>query len=49
MYFCYTEAPKDTFDPRSLFERLQEQKNRRDAEYEEAHKLSTSFSYFNLF
>lgn len=34
-----TEAPEEPYDPRSLYERLQEQKNKRDAEYEEAHKL----------
>ncbi|EZA55892.1 hypothetical protein X777_04111 [Ooceraea biroi] len=34
------EAPEETYDPRSLYERLQEQKNKRDIEYEEAHKLS---------
>ncbi|XP_011164861.1 PSME3-interacting protein isoform X2 [Solenopsis invicta] len=33
------EAPEETYDPRSLYERLQEQKNKRDIEYEEAHKL----------
>ncbi|XP_006620626.1 PSME3-interacting protein [Apis dorsata] len=33
------EAPEEPYDPRSLYERLQEQKNKRDAEYEEAHKL----------
>ncbi|XP_076163327.1 PSME3-interacting protein isoform X1 [Ptiloglossa arizonensis] len=33
------EAPEETYDPRSLYERLQEQKTKRDAEYEEAHKL----------
>lgn len=33
------EAPEETYDTRSLYERLQEQKNKRDAEYEEAHKL----------
>lgn len=33
------EAPEEPCDPRSLYERLQEQKNKRDAEYEEAHKL----------
>ncbi|CAL1679050.1 unnamed protein product [Lasius platythorax] len=33
------EAPDETYDPRSLYERLQEQKNKRDMEYEEAHKL----------
>lgn len=33
------EAPEEPYDPRSLYERLQEQKNKRDVEYEEAHKL----------
>lgn len=33
------EPPEESYDPRSLYERLQEQKNKRDAEYEEAHKL----------
>ncbi|KAK9711090.1 FAM192A/Fyv6, N-terminal domain [Popillia japonica] len=33
------ERPEETFDHRSLFERLQEQKQKRDLEYEEAHKL----------
>ncbi|XP_076302768.1 PSME3-interacting protein [Lasioglossum baleicum] len=33
------EAPEESYDSRSLYERLQEQKNKRDAEYEEAHKL----------
>ena len=33
------EAPEEPYDTRSLYERLQEQKNKRDAEYEEAHKL----------
>ncbi|KAG7208412.1 hypothetical protein KM043_014644 [Ampulex compressa] len=34
-----TEPPEEAYDPRSLYDRLQEQKNKRDAEYEEAHKL----------
>ncbi|XP_018322008.1 protein FAM192A isoform X2 [Agrilus planipennis] len=34
------EAPEPTYDSRSLYERLQEQKQKRDLEYEEAHKLS---------
>ncbi|XP_046738941.1 PSME3-interacting protein isoform X2 [Diprion similis] len=33
------EAPEEPYDPRSLYERLQEQKGKRDMEYEEAHKL----------
>lgn len=41
MYFeNFIEAPEEPYDPRSLYERLQEQKTKRDAEYEEAHKLS---------
>lgn len=35
-----TEAPEEEYDSRSLFERLQEQKQKKDLEYEEAHKLS---------
>ncbi|ENN70654.1 hypothetical protein HUJ04_005086 [Dendroctonus ponderosae] len=31
--------PEDPYDNRSLFERLQEQKQKKDLEYEEAHKL----------
>ncbi|XP_015433857.1 PREDICTED: protein FAM192A [Dufourea novaeangliae] len=33
------EAPEEPYDSRSLYERLQEQKTKRDTEYEEAHKL----------
>lgn len=33
------EAPEEEYDSRSLFERLQEQKQKKDLEYEEAHKL----------
>ncbi|XP_001606256.1 PSME3-interacting protein [Nasonia vitripennis] len=33
------EAPEEVYDPRCLYDRLQEQKNKRDADYEEAHKL----------
>uniref|UniRef100_A0A182Q603 FAM192A/Fyv6 N-terminal domain-containing protein n=1 Tax=Anopheles farauti TaxID=69004 RepID=A0A182Q603_9DIPT len=33
------EAPEDEYDPRSLYERLQEQKHKKDSEFEEAHKL----------
>ncbi|RZC35542.1 protein FAM192A [Asbolus verrucosus] len=31
--------PEEPYDPRSLYERLQEQKQKKDLEYEEAHKL----------
>uniref|UniRef100_A0A8D8GZ27 Protein FAM192A n=1 Tax=Culex pipiens TaxID=7175 RepID=A0A8D8GZ27_CULPI len=33
------EAPEEEYDSRSLYDRLQEQKNKKDMEYEEAHKL----------
>lgn len=33
------EAPEEDYDPRSLFDRLQEQKQKKEFEYEEAHKL----------
>uniref|UniRef100_U5ETC4 FAM192A/Fyv6 N-terminal domain-containing protein n=1 Tax=Corethrella appendiculata TaxID=1370023 RepID=U5ETC4_9DIPT len=33
------EAPEPEYDPRSLFDRLQEQKNKKDLEYQEAHQL----------
>jgi len=33
------EAPEEEYDPRSLFERLQEQKDKKQAEFEETHRL----------
>uniref|UniRef100_A0A1I8QAA8 FAM192A/Fyv6 N-terminal domain-containing protein n=1 Tax=Stomoxys calcitrans TaxID=35570 RepID=A0A1I8QAA8_STOCA len=33
------ERPEETYDSRSLYDRLQEQKMKKDLEYEEAHKL----------
>lgn len=33
------EAPEEEYDSRSLYERLQEQKQKKDLEFEEAHKL----------
>lgn len=39
-YHRFLEAPEEVIDHRSLFERLQEQKQKKDFEYEEAHKLS---------
>lgn len=33
------EAPEEEYDSRSLYDRLQEQKQKKDLEYEEAHKL----------
>lgn len=35
-----TEVPEETYDHRSLFERLEEQKQKKQLEFEEAHKLS---------
>lgn len=34
------ERPEEPYDGRSLYERLKEQKTKKDMEYEEAHKLS---------
>lgn len=34
------EAPEEEYDHRSLFDRLKEQKDKKEMEYEEAHKLS---------
>lgn len=34
-----TEAPDEEYDPRTLFERLQEQKMKKEAEFEEQHQL----------
>lgn len=39
-YLLKLERPEESFDSRSLYERLQEQKQKKDLEYEEAHKLS---------
>lgn len=37
---CITEVPEEEYDPRSLFERLQEQKDKKQEEYEEQFKFS---------
>jgi hypothetical protein len=39
MYY-FSDCPEREYDNRSLFERLEEQKQKRELEYEEAHKLS---------
>lgn len=40
--------PEEPYDSRSLYERLKEQKDKKDFEYEEAHKLSNiDFSCFS--
>lgn len=38
------EAPEEEYDPRSLFERLQEQKDKKQEEFEEQFKFSESVS-----
>lgn len=40
-----TEAPEEMYDTRPLFQRLEEQRMKKEAEYEEAHKLSKN-DYF---
>ena len=37
-----TDAPEEEYDPRSLYDRLQEQKDKKQQEYEETFKLSMS-------
>lgn len=43
--FCFhsSEVPEEEYDPRSLFERLQEQKDKKQEEFEEQFKFSGSF------
>lgn len=45
---CSSEAPEEEYDPRSLFERLQEQKDKKQEDYEEQFKFSGSLSLFLL-
>lgn len=37
--FSVTEAPEEPYDTRPLYQRLEEQRLKKEAEYEEAHKL----------
>lgn len=39
-FLSSSEAPEETYDPRSLFERLQEQKDKKQEEFEEQFKFS---------
>lgn len=39
-YSYFAVRPEEPYDNRSLYEKLQEQKQKKDLEYEEAHKLS---------
>lgn len=41
--FC-TEVPEEQYDHRSLFDRLEEQRRKKEYEYEETHKLSKYFA-----
>lgn len=40
----FAELPEEPYDSRSLYERLKEQKDKKDLEFDESHKLSTIFS-----
>lgn len=40
--FCPSECPEEEYDPRSLFDKLQEQKEAKQAEYDEQFKFSKS-------
>lgn len=44
--FLFTEAPEVPYDGRSLYERLKEQKDKKDSDYEETHKLSEFYWNF---
>lgn len=39
-FVSLSEAPEEEYDPRSLFERLQEQKEKKQEEFEEQFKFS---------
>lgn len=43
------EVPEEEYDPRSLFERLQEQKDKKQEEYEEQFKFSKTSAYSHVF
>lgn len=40
LHYPITEVQEEPYDSRSLYEKLKEQKDKKDYEYEEAHKLS---------
>lgn len=44
LFVFSSEAPEEEYDPRSLFERLQEQKDKKQEEFEEQFKFSESVS-----
>lgn len=45
--YLYTERPEEPYDSRSLYERLKDQRDKKDLEYDEAHKLSKT-EFFTL-
>jgi hypothetical protein len=42
-----TEVPEEQYDHRSLFDRLEEQRRKKEYEYEETHKLSNYFAHYS--
>lgn len=48
LFVYYVEVPEEEYDPRSLFERLQEQKDKKQEEFEEQFKFRRSFVCFSL-
>lgn len=48
-FLSSSEAPEEEYDPRSLFERLQEQKDKKQEEFEEQFKFSKSLFVRDLF
>lgn len=43
------EVPEEEYDPRSLFEKLQEQKDKKQEEYEEQFKFSKTSVHSHVF
>ena len=41
VFFCFQERPEEVYDPRPLYERLKEQRDRKQEEWEEQFKFST--------
>lgn len=48
-FLSSSEAPEEAYDPRSLFERLQEQKDKKQEEFEEQFKFSKLLFVRELF
>lgn len=42
-FLLCSEVPEEVYDHRSLFDRLEEQRRKKEYEYEETHKLSKYF------